>query len=660
MNFKNLFIYFFNALESFNKFLLDFYFVYQAKILRPTLIKLLLLFVCITFSSKSVTQNSINKKANDSLTILLNTIKEDNQKLDIIINYCKENIYKNPKSVITIASKGIFLSEQLGDSLVLANLLRYKGRMQRVTGEMQQSLENLNKSKQISIAINDSIGISDSYARLGFYFDSVGDIKASEENYLKALQIAINRKAYKEIAGIKCSMAVSLNRRGEFQKAISVYDSILVLSREHNLDTIRIIRNKAQSLTKVGRYEEALDIYFKQKSMHYEDANLLLFAQMDHNIGFILKLNKLNTEALSYYRPIYDYFKNGNDILHLASVSVSLGELELELNNLDKAESYLKEGLEIRKKNGLGRLGTALENLGVVKQKQKKYVEAKNYLLTALNSYREVENHPREASALNHISQLYFELGNHTKSFQYADSARTVSISYKLEEKLSIALSQLITISKKQERYEEAFAFQKKLDSLNLKLKDPEKLFKISQKIVQQKFLENEKENTIKNSQQSRLWPWILLLILAGLVITVYLYLLKKKTTKISSSIKQEYLSNEEAHKLQHKLEDVILKKKPYLNEDLKLKDLANQLSTTDKKLSSLLNQHLDISFYDYINSFRIKEFQCLVNTSSIKDFSISGLAYQCGFKSKSSFYRVFKKEFGISPSEFIKKLPLK
>ncbi len=103
-------------------------------------------------------------------------------------------------------------------------------------------------------------------------------------------------------------------------------------------------------------------------------------------------------------------------------------------------------------------------------------------------------------------------------------------------------------------------------------------------------------------------------------------------------------------------LKDVVASQKPYLNPELTLRDLAKMAGTTDKKLSFVLNEHLKLKFNDYVNQFRVEAFKEAAAKEENKNLSLVGIAKECGFKSKSSFYRAFKNQTGQSPTEYLKR----
>ncbi len=92
---------------------------------------------------------------------------------------------------------------------------------------------------------------------------------------------------------------------------------------------------------------------------------------------------------------------------------------------------------------------------------------------------------------------------------------------------------------------------------------------------------------------------------------------------------------------------------KPYLEPTIKLADLAEMLQLPRHELSRLLNHGFGQSFFDFINSYRIRDFIALRNDPRESGKSILQLAYQVGFNSKSAFNRAFRKMTGVSPSDY-------
>lgn len=97
--------------------------------------------------------------------------------------------------------------------------------------------------------------------------------------------------------------------------------------------------------------------------------------------------------------------------------------------------------------------------------------------------------------------------------------------------------------------------------------------------------------------------------------------------------------------------------KQPYLDPEITISRLSEILNVRTGFLSEVLNSRLNQNFFDFINRYRVGEFknQCISKTNS--HLSITGIAYNCGFNSKASFYRAFRKFEGISPTEYIERV---
>ena len=100
-----------------------------------------------------------------------------------------------------------------------------------------------------------------------------------------------------------------------------------------------------------------------------------------------------------------------------------------------------------------------------------------------------------------------------------------------------------------------------------------------------------------------------------------------------------------------HQLENEEL----YLDPAFSLRKLATVVNSTEKKVSYLINQRMDTSFFELLNSYRVKKFITEVEKPENSKLSMTGIALNCGFPSKSSFYRAFKSHTGMSPSAFLK-----
>ena len=128
-------------------------------------------------------------------------------------------------------------------------------------------------------------------------------------------------------------------------------------------------------------------------------------------------------------------------------------------------------------------------------------------------------------------------------------------------------------------------------------------------------------------------------------------------TEKIEEK-KTSYLINQiQAARYWQILTEYMDTRKPYQDEDCSLHSLAKSINISDHQLSKLLNAHGGISFSDYINEYRIKEAVIYLEDRSKKRKNIDTIAIECGFGSRSSFYRAFEKVYYTTPAAYRNKL---
>lgn len=93
---------------------------------------------------------------------------------------------------------------------------------------------------------------------------------------------------------------------------------------------------------------------------------------------------------------------------------------------------------------------------------------------------------------------------------------------------------------------------------------------------------------------------------------------------------------------------------KPWLDPELTLSQLAEQLGLNASQLSYLVNNGFEQNFNDFVNTYRVEEVKHKLSTPDFQHLSLLGMAFESGFNSKATFNRAFKKLTGQAPSRFI------
>jgi AraC-like DNA-binding protein len=136
----------------------------------------------------------------------------------------------------------------------------------------------------------------------------------------------------------------------------------------------------------------------------------------------------------------------------------------------------------------------------------------------------------------------------------------------------------------------------------------------------------------------------------------IYLKAVARKNIKIVDVASMENIDGD-FQKNKEGLLYLIEEKKLYLDASLTLKTLADKLHITTNKLSKLINKGFQQNFSEFVNSYRLKAFLNKANDINSYKFTILGLAFDCGFNSKTVFNTYFKKKVGVTPKIYLNNL---
>lgn len=120
----------------------------------------------------------------------------------------------------------------------------------------------------------------------------------------------------------------------------------------------------------------------------------------------------------------------------------------------------------------------------------------------------------------------------------------------------------------------------------------------------------------------------------------------KYESSKLQETQKEKYIN---------KLKAYVELEKPFQSSDLTLAQLSEKVNIPPHYLSQVINEKLNTNFLDFVNGYRVKAAQEMLTDPKFSHYTIISIAYEAGFNAKSTFYAVFKKQTGMTPSAYRK-----
>ncbi|KMQ60775.1 hypothetical protein ACM40_13630 [Chryseobacterium sp. BLS98] len=377
--------------------------------------------------------------------------------------------------------------------------------------------------------------------------------------------------------------------------------------------------------------------------------------------------NKIKSEQQKHktlsliYDNIGGYYDNARNLEKFAEYK------RKSLNEIIRVKEVNQEDIQLKYRV----IAAQNTNIGHLFHQKNQLDSAEHYFLKAYEVYNtkfQLSNFREKADLLNRLSRLYYARKDFSKSVHFAHQGLNVqkgATTPKLRKELYEILYLAFLGSK---NADSAAYYSNKYTVLN------DSLYVMNKTSVNKSL---DRIITEKKTQYSENIKVIIVSLILIVIIIVISFILHIRKNRIKMRMKYEALihkiesKSDEGPKVKNRtsitddtLEQILEKLKifeennEFINKDTSLPKLSHHLNTNTTYLSEVIRQHKKNNFNNYINGLRIEYIiQHLYESPIYREYKISYLAEKSGFSSREVFAITFKKETGISPSQFIKEL---
>lgn len=402
--------------------------------------------------------------------------------------------------------------------------------------------------------------------------------------------------------------------------------------------------------------------------------------------------------AVEYYGKAIEIYRQQEKETEVAMVQNNIASVYADgspekLAAFQEAATML-EGITPPTEKSLTYLAHTYMNMAIWYSTTGDHQAARSYNSKALEFADKSNNGYRTIFVYTRAVQYYYDTGNYGEAKRLAEQTiKLINTHVGKNHSFDIALKILSDIYAKEGNYRKAYETLHEWsvvnDSIQAKSRR-EELEKINRRFVfeshrQDKLatqeLDIERHKSSIQRQRNMILSLIficLLFLCVGVVIYIYSRRLRVKNLSLIERIAEQDKLEQRSEALRKEMArlaavntEAITEKEKGSNLYLKLKELmsdpevftdssidrkviAERLHTNEKYVADTIREYYDTSVSEYIMSLRLGYARRLL-TSSDENYTVEGVALDAGFSGRSTFHRLFKKRYGMTPHEFRK-----
>lgn len=487
--------------------------------------------------------------------------------------------------------------------------------------------------------------------------------------------------------------------RGEYELSKTYSDSLLFVSELYGIGDMSVMAINGQAIyyKNKGNKEEAISLYHKALKRcdtipNSKGPRAMILANMG-NIYTDIGAYQKSIATMDTLLVITDTIRSFSKIKAAALVGQATNYTKL--NQYEKGVAYCMRAMELAQVlKDESVMGPVLNNLSDIYIAKGEYNKALETIQKGLLLYDTKQLTKNRGNLLLNRGIAQYHLS------KWEDAIKSLKAALTLAQKKELPLIELYCYEYLAKVYEinkdfkKSFLAQKEYSRIKSAIQGDEKNAAISdveQDIESSKVsLASTKEELISARKTQK--KWLLYGGIFGIVLlAILLFLAYKKSVaeRENLDLREKYKSLKEAilntdqatRSLQNTAQDnegpyensslnendrqlhkqrilqMMRLEKPFLNPDLRLAEMAAKLDLSNAHLSEILHYGFKENFHNFINFYRVVEAQELMKQANQKESKIIAIAFESGFKSKTTFNRVFKNYTGQTPSEYRKAL---
>ncbi len=424
-----------------------------------------------------------------------------------------------------------------------------------------------------------------------------------------------------------------------------------------------------------GDFPNALEAYLNSLKLSEAKGDKVDIAKSWLNIAELYIQQQVNFDEVEQrLKESLSVFAAAGDSTDVAITYQNLGSLYMEKIDYLLAELYTQRSIELyeRQENWYGLLRSQ-SNLGLIFLLTDRQQQAEALFASSLAQARKRDMGHLETILLFNIAKAYELKGDFNLSLRKYEE--TLRMARKLQQQPyeGMTLFEMIIVAGKMnnheliEKYRVAYmqwSQRSRALEQNTIMQELRLLYDFDQL---HNLLEQQETRLRLRRQQIQWLVFVIILALGALIVILIMYNRNRKlmgylyrsarpqeeVNKATAAVQQptdvQELRNRQ---LFEKIDRAVATERLYLNSELNLAELSRQVGSNETYVSAAINSVMGINFSTYINRYRIRDAKQLLLDPRYES-QWNEIYAACGFNSRSSFYRIFKQEVGLSPSEY-------